>query len=224
MSQGPVIAIDGPAGSGKSTLARGLAARFGLPYINTGLMYRALTALALERGVAPTDGTALEGLLGDLRFDLDESLDPPELRIDGKEAGEWLTTADVEGAVSTVAGHRSVRRAMAARQRELGGRGAVMEGRDIGTVVFPGATLKVFLDASAEERVRRRGRERPSAPRVGEALVARDSRDARVNPLVPAPGAVRVDSTGRTAQEVLDHVAELLRARGVVGPSARSDT
>ena len=156
-----LVAIDGPAGSGKSTLARGLARELGLPYINTGLMYRALTHRALAAGVAGSDGPALADLATRINFGLGG--EPPGLLIDGAEPGEELQSARVEAEVSEVSRHPEVRDVMRRLQRTLGADGAVMEGRDIGTVVFPDATIKIFLVAAREERSARR-----IAERVGE--------------------------------------------------------
>ena len=189
-----VVAIDGAAGSGKSTLARGLARSLGLPYINTGLMYRGLTAAALRSGIDQEDERGLVSLLNALRFSLSGE-SPPELVVEGYPE-DALTSDAVETAVSTVARHPAVRERMRALQRSLGGDGAVMEGRDIATVVFPDASVKLFLVADPAERTARRARERAAADPadVAEALRVRDARDARTNPLEPAPGAIIIDT------------------------------
>lgn len=187
-----VVAIDGPAGSGKSTLARGLARRLGLPYVNTGSMYRALTALALRRGVDADDGPGLAALISDLRFTLDRG-SPPALEIEGM-SGSDLTTLEVERTVSAVARHPQVRAALQREQRALGElHGAVMEGRDIGTVVFPDARVKLFLEAGLETRAARR--------------------DAHTNPLEPAPGAAVIRTGERTVEETLAAALEVVRER-----------
>src|SRR5437763_4393815 len=209
--EGPVVAIDGPAGSGKSTLAHRLAAELGLPYVNTGIMYRALARRALQMGTDPADGPALQHLLEGIGFEVDRSRTPPSLVVDGAMPGEELVAPEVEAVVSTVARHPEVRRAMAERQRELGREGAVMEGRDIGTVVFPDAAAKIFLDASADERAGRRTREREGEAGVAEGLAERDLRDARVNPFVPAPDAVLVDTTGAGPDEVFLRALRVVR-------------
>jgi CMP/dCMP kinase len=227
-----VVTIDGPAGSGKSTLARGLAASLGLPYVNTGLMYRALTRLALDRGVDVDDGVGLAQLTGELRFDLSRG-DPRELHVNGRDPGSELATPDVEAAISAVSRHPEVRLLMRHAQRQLGRRGAVMEGRDIGSVVFPDADAKIFLQARPEERAARRTEERrataggapgttPPPAEVGEmaeALARRDALDARVNPFVPAPDAMLLDTSGRSAEEVLDEARAWVEAR--LGPVSR---
>lgn len=208
--RGMVVAIDGPAGAGKSTLARGLAAALGTAYLNTGAMYRSLAAEALGRGVDPADGTALAELARSMRFSLDG--DSPSLRVDGRAPGEDLATAEVEAVVSAVAAHPEVRAVLRAEQRRLGARGAVVEGRDIGTVVFPDADLKVFLEASPEERAARRQAERRDGDAaLATALERRDALDARTNPLVPAADARVVDSTGKEPEEVLVEVLDLIR-------------
>ena len=205
-----VVAIDGAAGSGKSTLARGLARSLGLPYINTGLMYRGLTAAALRSGVDHEDERGLVSLLDALRFALSGD-SPPELVVEGYPE-ESLTSDAVETTVSTVARHPAVRERMRVLQRSLGGDGAVMEGRDIATVVFPDASVKLFLVADPAERTARRARERAAEDpaNVAEALRVRDARDARTNPLEPAPGAIVID-TG-----AVDADAALAAARRIV--------
>jgi CMP/dCMP kinase len=196
-----VVAIDGAAGSGKSTLARLLARELRLPYINTGSMYRALTLAALRGAVDVEDGSALAGLMGTLEFTL-SPVPGGELLIDGAPPSDDLETADVEASVSTVAKHAPVRSAMRAAQRALGVGGAVMEGRDIGTVVFPDAPLKLFLEAVPDERAGRRVDER-GATDVADALHVRDRLDARVNPHVPADDAVVIDTTDLSVEGTL---------------------
>ena len=209
---GFVVAIDGPAGAGKSTLARGLARELGLPYLNTGAMYRSLAAEALRRGIAPTDAAALAELAERLRFSMDRG-NPPSLVVDDRPPGDDLATPEVEAVVSSVARHPEVRAVLRAAQRRLGAPGAVVEGRDIGTVVFPDADLKVFMEAHPEERAARRQEERGSRdPAMAAALELRDALDARTNPLVPAPDARLVDTTGRDQEEVLREVLDWARA------------
>ena len=205
-----VVAIDGAAGSGKSTLARRLAVLLGLPYVNTGAMYRALTLQARRRGVNLDDGPALAALMDTLDFTV-SPVAQGELWIDGAPPAEDLESADVEAHVSTVAEHAEVRARMRASQRALGEAGAVMEGRDIGTVVFPDAPVKIFLDAEAHERAGRREAEREEGGTAG-ALHERDRRDAQVNPFVPAPDAVVIDTSelgiDETVHAAVDVVAE----------------
>jgi cytidylate kinase len=196
-----VVAIDGAAGSGKSTLARLLARVLGLPYVNTGSMYRALTLAARRAQVGVEDAEALVRLMGTLDFRLSSAgssgespEEPRELWIDGSPPSGELESAEVEANVSTVATHPEVRAVMRAAQRALGEGGAVMEGRDIGTAVFPDAAVKVFLVAEPEERAGRRVQER-GAEQVAGALHERDRRDARVNPFVPAEDAIVIDTS-----------------------------
>ncbi len=211
-----VIAIDGAAGSGKSTLARALALELGLPYVNTGLMYRALALRAHRDGVSPDDAHALERLARRIGFELDRSVRPPELAIDGELPDAALSSPEVESSVSAVARHPEVREVLRAEQRRLAAEGAVMEGRDIGTVVAPDASLKVFLEAHPEERADRRALEREDDPsRIAEALGTRDELDARTNPLEPASDAVVLDTTGLAPDEVVRRVLDLVRRRGI---------
>lgn len=207
-----IIAIDGPAGSGKSTLARRLAEALGLPYLNTGAMYRALAARALVRAVAPEDAPGLLGILSAMRFSL-EGAPIPSLRVDGVVPGEELLGPSVEAAVSTVARHPEVRGAMRDLQRGLGAPGAVVEGRDIGSVVFPDADLKLFLVADEEARAARRRRERGGDEAVASALTDRDRRDARVNAPIPPDGALVIDTGALDAEATLAAALEAVHAR-----------
>ncbi|HEX5950263.1 MAG TPA: (d)CMP kinase [Actinomycetota bacterium] len=209
-----VVAIDGPAGSGKSTLARRLALELGLPYVNTGLMYRAVTLEAIERGIDPGDAEALTAIAAGLTFDLDLDLRPPELRIEGSPPDPGLTSPEVERTVSQVSAHAPLRAVLRERQRRLGSNGAVMEGRDIGSVVFPDATLKVVLGAGPGERAARRALEREArAVEVSAAIAERDARDERNVP--PVEADLEVDSTHLGPDEVLAIVlAEVRRRQG----------
>jgi cytidylate kinase len=207
---GVVIAIDGPAGSGKSTLAAGLAVRFDLPYINTGLMYRALALRSIERGIGPDDVEGLVRLSERLRFQLGDG-HPAVLLIDGEEPDDQLVSPEVEEIVSRVSRHPSVREIMRRAQRGLGAEGCVMEGRDITTVVFPDADVKFFLSAPPSVRADRRQQERGG----GEAVAERDALDRRTNPLEPAPGAHVLDTSALTRDEMFERaVAIAERALG----------
>jgi CMP/dCMP kinase len=213
-----IVAIDGAAGSGKSTLARALARELGLPYLNTGLMYRALALASLDRGVDPSDAFALAETLTSLEFNLSSFGSPRELEVGGRVPGVELASTGVEAVVSEVAAHPQVRSVMVGLQRRLGRTGGVIEGRDIGSVVFPGATAKIFLEATPGERAARRVEERDGAGSdvdaggVARALHARDVRDARTNPHVPAPGAVIIDTTDLSVDEVLERAVAIVRA------------
>lgn len=209
-----LVAIDGPAGSGKSTLARRLAETLDLPYLNTGLMYRGLTLEALRQGVDADDGPALATLAQRMTFDLDHSLWPPQLVIDGNRPDEEVTAPDVESSVSRVARHPEVRAVLRAEQRRLGEGGGVVEGRDIGTVVAPDADVKLYLQAAEAARIARRTHERgDDAEPVGRALTARDALDARTNPLEPAEDAIAIDTTSMGADEVYETALSTIRAR-----------
>jgi cytidylate kinase len=210
---GPVVAIDGPAGAGKSSLGRRLAEALGIAFLNTGAMYRSLAREALERWVDTSDATALAQLAGELRFSIDPEASPPGLMVDGRPPGDDLASPDVESIVSAVARHPAVRAVMRAEQRRLGAGGAVIEGRDIGTHVFPDADVKVFLHAEPGERAVRRQTERGAEnSALAEALSRRDAQDAKTNPLVPAPDADVVDTTGRDLDDVFDEVLAMVRA------------
>jgi cytidylate kinase len=208
----PIVAIDGPAGSGKSTLARRLALELDLPYVNTGLMYRALARLAVDRGVDPDDAPALEGIARSMTFDLDRNVDPVSLVIGGVAPGNELAAPNVESTVSRVARHPEVRRVLRSSQRTLIEGGAVVEGRDIGSVVAPDADVKLYLEAAEGERIERRADERDGA-RVADALVARDRADAATNPLVPADDAVAIDTTNLDRDEVFEAAMAVIRAK-----------
>ncbi len=202
-----VIAIDGPAGSGKSSVARALASALGWSFLDTGAMYRAVTVAALDRGVEPSDAPAVAALA---RAAAIETL--PRVVIDGRDVEDAIRTERVNEAVSIVAANPEVRAQMVERQRDFARRqpeGTVVEGRDITTVVFPNATVKVFLTASLEERARRRGEE-------GAASVARrDEADASraASPLRRAPDALVLDTTGRSVEEVVEEIRAWLRTR-----------
>ena len=205
-----VVAIDGAAGSGKSTLARGLARALGLPYLSTGIMYRALTLEAIRRGAPLDDGEGLAALMATLTFSLGHG-DPPELEVEGSPPSLDLEGPDVEANVSQVAAHPQVRGLMRDTQRALGLAGGVVEGRDIGSVVFPDAPVKLYLVADPTERIERRAVERAAAAdHVGAALETRDERDARVNPFIPPVGAIEIDTTELDIERTLELALEIV--------------
>jgi cytidylate kinase len=224
----PVVAIDGAAGSGKSTLARRLAAELGLPYVNTGAMYRALTRAARREEVDVEDEEALVRLMETLDFTLspeapiaEPQREPRQLWMDGAPPSDELESAEVEANVSAVAKHPAVRAAMRAAQRALGEAGSVMEGRDIGTAVFPDAPVKVFLIAEPQERAGRRVEER-GTEEVAGALHERDRRDARVNPLVPPEDAVVIDTSVLDVDDTVRAALALVAERAPELLSGRS--
>ena len=211
MTAGKVITIDGAAGSGKSTLARSLARVVHLLYVNTGLMYRALTASAIRHAVSEDDVQGLLDLTRGLRFTLGGS-DPHELTVEGFD-DRALTSPDVERSVSAVSRHPRIRAWMHEVQRALGADGAVMEGRDVGSVVFPDAVVKLYLEATRAERIERRARERSDAgsDEIAAVLEARDQLDGRTNPPTPPPGAIVIDTGSLDADATLRTAIALIR-------------
>lgn len=222
MAQPLIIAIDGPSGSGKSTLGRMLARELGLLYIDTGSMYRAVALAAIESNMNAADDLSVSALAE--KIDIDLAGDPDSLRVilDARDVTDRIRDEDVTNMSSIVSTISAVRRAMVHRQRELGQRGAVMNGRDIGTVVFPNARVKVFLDAAPEERAERRlaeEREHNPAATYEQTLIditERDRRDTtRVDsPLVAASDAVVIDSTGQPIEKVFQRIMTIVRERG----------
>ncbi|MGH7681597.1 MAG: (d)CMP kinase, partial [Candidatus Eiseniibacteriota bacterium] len=214
-----VVAIDGPAGAGKSATARGVAERLGLRHVDSGAMYRAVGWWASTRGVPPDSEPALIKLLESSRIEMG----PGGLTIDGRPVEEHIRTAEAGGAASLVAVHRGVRERLVRLQRSLATPpGIVIEGRDIGTVVFPHADLKIFLTASAEARAQRRfeelrARGEPAdLASIQAAISERDLRDTgrESSPMVAAPDAFPLDTTGLTLEEQVDvasYWAELAR-------------
>lgn len=215
-----VIAIDGPAGSGKSTLAALLAKKYGYINIETGAMYRALALKALLENVPLTSGDALAALARKSRIELLARPEGNRVLLDGDDVTERIRRVDITDAASKVSIHPPVRMWMVQRQRELGANGGVvMEGRDIGTKVFPDAEVKLFLDAAPEVRGSRRFLQQPAAAVPPESVLAelraRDERDrTRANsPLVAAEDAVLIDSTHLTLDQVLHRASEIIESR-----------
>ena len=219
-----IVAIDGPAGSGKSTVARRVAERAGLRYLDTGATYRALTLALLRRGIPVGDPQAV----ADAAKAVDLTLELPPGRagaarvlLDGTEPGAALRSPEVNAAVSTVSAVPAVRELLVGLQRSLVGVGGiVVEGRDIGTVVWPGADVKVFLTASEDERARRRGGDTDGGGETAETLARRDAIDSgrAASPTRAAPDALVIDSTARTIDQVVAQLLELIDAARASGP------
>jgi cytidylate kinase len=212
---GIVIAIDGPAGAGKSTIARRVAAQLGYTYIDTGAMYRSVALWALRENMPVTDAHRMEQLAEAAEIQL--ITETSRVLLNGEDVSEAIREARVSEAASQVATIAGVRRALVAKQRAIAGlANVVMEGRDIGTVVFPDATLKIFLDADQGERVRRRVDQLGAvAEAVREQIADRDRRDIQraEAPLTQAPDAVYLDSTSLSIDEVAEAILKLIRAR-----------
>lgn len=212
-----VIAIDGPAGSGKSTVARAVAGRLHLGYLDTGAMYRAVAFAALERGLEPTDANAVAELARHVDIDVGETV-----VVDGVDATTAIRGPEVSRAVSAVAANPEVRREMVARQRRWAEAhdGGVVEGRDIGTVVFPDAVVKVYLTASDSERAVRRSKEKEMGTlgyeQVAADIARRDHLDSTraASPLAVAEDAVVLDTTGLDVDTVIQTVLDLAARNG----------
>lgn len=226
MTRPKVVAIDGPAAAGKSTVAQLVAERLGFFYFDTGLLYRALTWKALREGVPVDDEARLARLAETTKIEVR----PPtgeydrqvEVLVDGRDVTAELRTPDVDGNVSAVSAHRAVRLALIPLQRRIGQRGGtVMAGRDIGTVIFPDAPVKIFLVATPEERARRRVRQlalegkKADYRSVLREILRRDRMDAAraVAPLAKAPDAVEIQTDGLTIEQVVERVLEIARDR-----------
>ena len=216
MSTANVVAIDGPSGSGKSTVARAVAAALGLEVLDTGAMYRAVTLAALERGVDLFDEDAVAGVARATAIELGD-----RVLLDGRDVTTAIRGPEVTATVSTASAHPAVREVLVARQRTWVAQhgGGVVEGRDIGSVVFPDAAVKVFLTASEDERARRRQRDELAAARsvdvdaVKQAIARRDSIDSSraVSPLTAAPDAVQIDTTSREVDDIVAEIVDRFR-------------
>ena len=221
MSDG-VIAVDGPAGSGKSTVSRRLAQELGFRYVDTGAMYRVVGVLAAERGLELTDGVTLGALCDELEFTFEERADGPHALASGRDLSREIRTAGAAQLASKVSAVAAVRERLVARQRIMGQDGkVVMEGRDIGTVVFPDAAVKVFLVASPDARARRRlgdlvdGGAEIEVAEVAREIAERDQRDQqrRHSPLRAAPDAVIIDTTHDSVDTVVGRVRRIVEGR-----------
>jgi CMP/dCMP kinase len=207
-----VIAIDGPAGSGKSTVGRALARRLVLEYLDTGAMYRGITFAALRRGIEPDEADAVAAIVGDVELSLSDG----SIVVDGADATIEIRGPEVTRAVSAVASNPGVRDELTRRMREWAEErgGGVVEGRDIGSVVFPDAQLKLYLTASVEVRASRRAKEVTDLDyeQVAASIAERDARDQGREhaPLVEADGAIVVDTTGMAIEAVVEHILALL--------------
>lgn len=222
MRTAAIVAIDGPVGAGKSTVAMGVARALGIRYIDTGAMYRSVAWLALRQGVDLRDERAVASIAASASIEFVPANSRQGVVVNGTDVTEAIRTPEVSEAASVVSAHPAVRHAMVALQRRMGAEGGVvMEGRDIGTVVFPDAEVKVFLDASPEERARRRFKELvakgvavdyESLKKAEEERDRRDSTRAH-SPLRRAPDAVVIDTTGLTVQEIVDRIVQLVRVQ-----------
>jgi CMP/dCMP kinase len=215
-----IIAIDGPAGAGKSTIASRLARKLGYVNLESGAMYRALALKAIEWDKSFDDEAGLVELANNSRIQLEPSMGGNRVLLDNRDVSSRVRERDVTEAASRVSIHPKVREWMVEHQREMGiGGGVVMEGRDIGTKVFPDADLKIFLDADPVVREQRRMDQQkikgPSAQEMAAELRERDRRDRTraASPLVPAPDAIVLDSTSMSEDEVLERVEKLVQER-----------
>ena len=217
-----VIAIDGPSGVGKSTAARAVAERLGYLYVDSGAMYRAVALRVWEEGLNPLNAPAVNALTAQLQVDLQPTDGSVRVLLDSRDVTDALRRPEISQAASQCAMIPEVRRLLVAQQQRIGsGGGVVMEGRDIGSVVFPNAELKIFLDADAEERARRRHEQhleqgiQSSLEMTRKEVEERDRRDRErtVSPLVQAPDAVYLDTTAMTADEVVGVIVRLVEKK-----------
>jgi cytidylate kinase len=217
-----VIAVDGPAGSGKSTVSKTVASRLGLLYIDTGAMYRALTLKAMQRGMDFEDESALVSLAASTRIDLEDQGGKLKVFLDGEDVSGLIRTPELTANVKYIARIPGVRGEMVKLQRAIGeAHGAVLEGRDIGTVVFPDADYKFYLDASVEERARRRFRElsalgeKVHLAAIKKDVIERDESDMKrsVGALKKATDAVFIDTTDLSVDKVVEKVLSYIKTK-----------
>jgi cytidylate kinase len=217
------IAIDGPSGAGKSTVARSLAKRLGYVYIDTGAMYRSVALRVKEKGISPEDEVTLNLLAASLHISFITQGEQTYVLCDGKDVTEAIRIPEISRLASTISKLKGVREALVQMQREMGeGGGVVLEGRDIGTVVFPDADVKFYLDAEGEERIRRRYHEmvekgvRIDFKETQEELIQRDHHDMHRDhsPLKKAEDAVFIDSTHRSVEEVVEEMVRIVKIKG----------
>lgn len=211
-----VIAIDGPAGAGKSTVGRAVASELGVDYLDTGAMYRAVTHAVLRRGVDPHDEPDVAEVAATIDLDVYDVDGRTHVEVDGRDATREIRGREVTGAVSAVAANSAVRSELVRRQRDwvVEHGGGVVEGRDIGSVVFPDADLKLFVTASPRVRAERRVAEMGGeVDDVEASIIERDRHDSSRadSPLVEATGSSVVDTTGMTIDEVVEHIVGMLR-------------
>ncbi len=213
MSKRIVVAIDGPAGAGKSTIARRIAEKLGFLYIDSGAMYRAVALWAIRNGTSLEDAPHLE----QLAINANISLSPGQVLLNEEDVSAAIRTPEVSAAASRVAAIGGVRRALVDKQRTYSETSSVvMEGRDIGSVVFPSAQVKIFLDASAGERAKRRQLEAGGDEQeVVSQITERDARDRSraESPLMQSPDAIYVDSDGKSVDEVEEEILRIIRSR-----------
>jgi CMP/dCMP kinase len=217
---GLVVAMDGPSGSGKSSVSRGVARALGLRYLDTGAMYRAMTWWMLQQDLDLADPVAMAARCGEPAITAGTDPDAPAIHVDGSDVAGPIRSTEVTAAVSAVAAVPEVRARLVAMQREIIGDGdIVVEGRDIGTVVAPDATAKIYLTASAEARAQRRSAELAGTTVEAQqaAMARRDTLDStrKTDPLSMADGAVELDTTSMTLDEVIDAVLGVVKERGL---------
>lgn len=217
-----IIAIDGPSGAGKGEVSRTVAERLNYLFVDSGAMYRVVALIATERGVSLDDGQAVPACVAGLQINLEKTPTGVHVRVDGRDVTDAIRRPEMSEGASRVAVFPAVREELVAQQRRIGGGGGVvMEGRDIGTVVFPQAELKVFLDASAEERARRRYQQQTaqgipsSLEKTRQEISERDRRDTerKASPLRRAPDAFYLDTTALSVEEAVEVIVRLAQKR-----------